>query len=511
MFLLTGEVAQYDEQDGDFTFARASKRAKPTPAIEEEPVKLAARTRKSAARAADEEPAEPAPRTRRSAARAADMEELAEPTPRTRKSTARAAEEEEAPVRRKPGRRRKASAEPEEAPATAAPKRTARRSTRRTSGETKVNGAPPREEPRADATPVQAPPQPPNVDPDGAERVALPLSDTPVINRNKEMRKKGANGSRRSSLGSRGRRASSLIDSGHTALPHREVGTGEFYKHVEEGLPEPRRMRQVLTWCGERALLEKPGLGSADSGSILGGEYWRLASWRGAALLTVVCVARAIQDQLLKDFQSKSEFSNWFDREESSPAPVARQPNPRNTEHERKIQQFEEKIKRYATAPSPRGLLSENTNARSRLREQKKMWQSLKRTRLNPEPLFPDDADMSRPPPPNEAHLDPAEQKILGTLTGAETSFAALQARTAGRLKAVEATLARRVDTFADNVHKLEQRVATAGREADRILGLGAVRLREREERERAAAGTRDVPVMEVLRSLGRIVREEDG
>lgn len=139
------------------------------------------------------------------------------------------------------------------------------------------------------------------------------------------------------------------------------------------------------------------------------------------------------------------------------------------------------------------------------------MWQSLKRTRLNPEPLFPDDADPSQPPPPDQAHLDPAEQKMLGALTGPDTSFAALQARTAGRLKAVEATLAQRVDAFADNVHKLEQRVATAGREADRILGLGAVRLREREERERAAAGTRDVPVMEVLRSLGRIVREEDG
>lgn len=195
-------------------------------------------------------------------------------------------EEEEAPARRKSGRRRKASTEPEEAPA-AAPKRTTRRSTRRTSDETKVNGATPREEPRADATPVQAPPT--NVDHNGAETVALPLSDTPVINRNKEMRKKGANGNRRSSLGSRGRRASSLIDSGHTALPHKEVGTGEFYKHVEEGLPEPRRMRQVLTWCGERALLQKPGLGSADSGAILGGEYWRLASLGGIAFANVLC------------------------------------------------------------------------------------------------------------------------------------------------------------------------------------------------------------------------------
>lgn len=46
-------------------------------------------------------------------------------------------------------------------------------------------------------------------------KIALPFADTPVIRRNKEMREKGASkGQRRSSLGMRGRRASSLIESG---------------------------------------------------------------------------------------------------------------------------------------------------------------------------------------------------------------------------------------------------------------------------------------------------------
>lgn len=41
------------------------------------------------------------------------------------------------------------------------------------------------------------------------------MADTPVIQRNKELRgAKGDKGRRRSSLGMRGRRASSLIDSG---------------------------------------------------------------------------------------------------------------------------------------------------------------------------------------------------------------------------------------------------------------------------------------------------------
>jgi len=108
--------------------------------------------------------------------------------------------------------------------------------------------------------------------------IALPFSDTPIINRNKELRKKGTS-ARRSSLGMRGRRASSLIENGHSAIPHQEVETSEFYKHIEEGLPEPRRMRQLLTWTGERALPEKPALGDSDSAEKLAGESDCHSNW----------------------------------------------------------------------------------------------------------------------------------------------------------------------------------------------------------------------------------------
>ncbi len=108
-----------------------------------------------------------------------------------------------------------------------------------------------------------------------ATKIALPFADTPIIRRNKEMRK-GVDNGRRSSLGNRGRRASSLIDSGKSngnsssspdsfimlieilALPHDKVDSSEFYKHIESGLPEPRRMKQLLMWCGTRTLMEKP-------------------------------------------------------------------------------------------------------------------------------------------------------------------------------------------------------------------------------------------------------------
>jgi kinetochore protein Mis13/DSN1 len=73
-------------------------------------------------------------------------------------------------------------------------------------------GRPPKARPEArpEANGYKSPEQPP-----AGTKVALPVADTPVIQRNKELRGgKGEKGRRRSSLGMRGRRASSLIDSG---------------------------------------------------------------------------------------------------------------------------------------------------------------------------------------------------------------------------------------------------------------------------------------------------------
>lgn len=132
----------------------------------------------------------------------------------------------------------------------------------------------------------------------GTSKIALPVADTPVIRRNKEMRtEKAKKGQRRSSLEMRGRRASSLIDSGASnggrdpleepgyagienstntllaALPHKEVNAANFYKHIASDLPEPRRMRQLLTWCATRAMGDKPsGSRSDDESARLAGK-----------------------------------------------------------------------------------------------------------------------------------------------------------------------------------------------------------------------------------------------
>lgn len=227
----------YDEEDDGFVFTRASKRTKTAPA-KSEPAPAATTT--------------PAPGTAKRGRKPKESK------PRDEDVTA---------TEKKPAGRRMSFSTPKAEPDNAAlPKK--RKTTRSSTGKT----GNPDEAPNASRARTNGENKDRHETEPGMETsansnrngtiISLPFSDTPIINRNKEMRKKGGNGVRRSSLGLRGRRASSLIDSGHSAIPHREVETSEFYKHIEGQLAEPRRMKQLLIWTGERCLVgEEKGLG----------------------------------------------------------------------------------------------------------------------------------------------------------------------------------------------------------------------------------------------------------
>lgn len=486
----------YDEQDGDFHFTRGSKRVKTS--VEPEPVPTktiaASRTKKSTAASArvghattthSHAPVPTAPATPATAHAAAAVATETTVKPSTAK--------------RRPGRPKAADKQAEAtraATTTAASKpRKTRASIEQTTEEPpparrgrprgKSNGVvattPARRDDDDDVAVVDEDDETPG---DSEQIITLPFSDTPIINRNKELRRQG--GQRRSSVGMRGRRASSLIDNGHSALPHKTVDPAEFYKHIEADQVEPRRMRQLLMWCGERALSEKPPHGSANTSAILG--------------------ARAIQDQLLKDFGSRGEFSNWFARdhlpEEQAQArkqkkPVVLKPNPRNLEHEQKIAELETRIKR--------------------LKEEKKKWMALAKPLPELPPLYGagEDPMQATPPVLDASLLDPEEAKMLQAVVAAsakeQPAAAAFRTQLQTRIQALRTSATFKIDHLAQNVHVLDQRVAVAGQEADRLLQLGASRLKEREDHEKAAVGTKDLSMMEVLRSLGRILPEDRG
>jgi kinetochore protein Mis13/DSN1 len=267
-------------------------------------------------------------------------------------------------------------------------------------------------------------------------RIQLPFADTPVIKRNKEMRKTSAEtGNRRSSSGMRGKRASSLIDEGRgngelrmvlqrpfsdfdriplhstaaslpatasmrlrssstsiphhpglgtpppsdsqcprshiprftnalqnifadetindTALPHSEVPSAEFYKHISAELTEPRRMRCLLGWCGTRALPPKPEA-PKDSTPASNLEFQALQAGTfkftdgGRGELANLCIARVIQEELASDLVTKGTLSDWFSRDDNAPPviPLRKRPNPRNAANAAKAEELERELER---------------------------------------------------------------------------------------------------------------------------------------------------------------------
>lgn len=97
---------------------------------------------------------------------------------------------------------------------------------------------------------------------------------------------------------------------------------------------------------------------------------------------------------------------------------------------------------------------------------------------------------------------------MLSFLTNPSSSFDSVRSKALSSLQSTQSSMEFKVDQLADGIHKLSQRVDTAGREAGKVLSLSAARLKERETREKVDAGTKEMPVMEVLRSLGRILPE---
>ncbi|MCJ1446389.1 MAG: hypothetical protein MMC23_006894 [Stictis urceolatum] len=317
-------------------------------------------------------------------------------------------------------------------------------------------------------------------------KIALPFADTPIIRRNKEMRK----GERRSSLGMRGRRASSLIDSGTSngqtrrldlnvksmlivaALPHSEVESAEFFKHIEANLPEPRRMRQLLTWCGTRALGDRPSFATEDS-------HAKLA-------------AREIQQQLLADFGNKSELSDWFSREDGPSKPQILRPNPRNIANASKIEELEKQL--------------------ARLQTERSTWEGI---------LKPSSGPYSIPPLPQTvpAHqdLDPSslnetDNTALSSFQGVPTSITepvSLQSNVRARLNAITSSVEFETDELADNVRVLTQYLQGAEQVGSGVLSACAKILDTRDREAAARQGGESVGAREVLRALSRAVERE--
>jgi len=262
-----------------------------------------------------------------------------------------------------------------------------------------------------------------------------------------------------------------------TAIPHEEVESGDFFKHIESGLPEPRRMKQLLTWCGARAIGEKPN--TSDEESI------------------IQMAAREIQQQILKDFNIKSEMSDWFSRvrgmenlhqlvltmrqDDTQAHPQPPQPNPKNLANEQRIRELEQQL--------------------ARLKAEREAWESLLKAPGNAPLLAP---LLSKLPDIRTLNISLLPQSNQSLVVEALSQQPPLVETTMIRLQSIAASLEFDTDMLADSVHTTAQYKKAADRLATKVLDDAARALEERSRKERQKAGAKDVPTRDVLRALSR-------
>ena len=296
------------------------------------------------------------------------------------------------------------------------------------------------------------------------------------------------------------------------ALPHDEVESSEFYKHIEsEGMPEPRRMRQLLMWCGARALGDKPSFERQEGNARLAGMAVHKFS-RGATAESGT--AREIQSQLLKDFSTKSGLSNWFDRIESAPPATAPKANPKNLSNLAKIQDLEQQITRQVShIPHVQPTYgSQLTSYSNRLQAESQTWQSLLRPPaesglqvpiLPSQPVVPSAIDSS-------LLTDPNQKAALSTLHSfVSDSQPSLTATTSSRIQKINQDLEFEVDKFATNVHALGAYKDAAERVAGETLSTAAETLERRDKeglRRAVGEGVGDTSTRDILRGLSRVI-----
>ena len=238
-------------------------------------------------------------------------------------------------------------------------------------------------------------------------------------------------------------------------------------------------MKQLLTWCGSRALTERPPAAS-DQDS------------------TAILAARTIQDEIVQAFADRSEMSDWFSRnEEVTPTALVKKPHPRNVQNVAKLVELEAEVER--SVELARGRWRAGMLTRLRLEREKSQWDHLL-SGLSSQ-LDAEIAATKEDHPPDPAQLDPEQRHCLDVLADGKSNTAT---RVRARLQTSLSSVEFKIDTFAEGVHKLSMLDEVAREAADGVMAGASAALDERRDAALARTGGAKGTVGDVLRALSQ-------
>ncbi|KAG5519705.1 hypothetical protein PMAC_001861 [Pneumocystis sp. 'macacae'] len=297
--------------------------------------------------------------------------------------------------------------------------------------------------------------------------VELPISDTPVIEKNRDLRQR-----RRSSLGFRGKRASSILSNGLIGGLHES-----FFKHISEDLPEAVRMKQLLIWCAKRAL-EDHKMNGIDDIEKIGRDA-------EAALLG------------MKTVEGEESKTSWYNREEEGILAKAK-PHPRNVENRKKMKEFEEKLRK--------------------LKEEIERWNRLEAAFLSSGEKFGEKDGKEREGIERIENIDNGlegkekdesvlDKIVKGTLLESEEIKwvpPAKHGELRGWIESVEAGLEFKVDQLYHTMYSIESFGQLSNQYATRLLSRVARAIEERKRQAEIESGSSGASIRDVLRAITR-------
>ncbi|KAG4303628.1 hypothetical protein PCANB_000040 [Pneumocystis canis] len=296
--------------------------------------------------------------------------------------------------------------------------------------------------------------------------IELPTCYTPVIEKNRDLRQR-----RRSSLGFRGKRASSILANGSMALPHPSISHENFFKHISEDLPEPMRMKQLLIWCAKRALDEQKENGTCKD-------------------THAASLAYTIEEEILKDLMENKLSVSWYHRQEEDPS-LKPKPHPRNVENRKKIKEFELKL--------------------SKLKEELNTWNKLEMLFLSSHAKNTTDntlviaSDASQNP--LDSIIDGALDDTILPSKNIEWIPSEKYSELITWLKSQEENLEFKIDQLYYSLHLIDSFVQVSNQYATQLLGNIAKAIQEREQQTQIDLGSSGMSIKDVLKAITRQCR----
>lgn len=156
--------------------------------------------------------------------------------------------------------------------------------------------------------------------------IQIPISNSPI---RKELK------NRRNSLSNRGKRVSS-IGNGFNGVPHEQISTKEYYKHLNNDLPDPHKMRQLLIWCSKKKFDEDKNKHIKQKNKLSNEE------------LTSLNIAKVIKEEVVRDLVDGKINISWWNKddeiESSSSTEVKIIPNEKNIKNKEILKNLEKKL-----------------------------------------------------------------------------------------------------------------------------------------------------------------------